>query len=285
VTVFEFDVERYLARLGMVRSGPPSVEGLAALHRAHVERVPYETLDIHLGVPTTINPYDSAERIVGGRGGYCYHLNGAFSLLLSALGYSVRWHRAGVQGRDEPRPVGATGNHLALSVHGLPTRGNPDGMWLVDVGLGDGPHAPLPLRTGEFADGPFRFGLEPSSVEFLGWRLRHDPSGSFTGFDMRADIAVPSEFQATHEWLSTAAESPYQRVVTVQRRDAAGVDMLRGRVLSRVPTGERRELTSQSEWFGALADVFGLTLPGLGAPERDALWRRVTAAHGAWQSA
>jgi arylamine N-acetyltransferase len=283
--VFEFDAARYLARLGLAHPGPPSAEGLAALQRAHVERVPYENLSIHLGVPTTINPYDSAARILSGRGGYCYHLNGAFSLLLSALGYAVHWHLAGVQGRDEPRPVGATGNHLALSVHGLPARGNPDGMWLVDAGLGDGPHSPLPLRTGEFRDGPFQYGLQPSGVEFLGWRFTHDPSGSFTGFDMRADVAVPSQFQTQHEWLSTAPESPFARMVSVMRRHATGVDVLRGRVLHRQPDGGRRELTGQAEWYEALADVFGITLADLGGYERDALWRRVSAAHEAWQTA
>ncbi|GAA5181718.1 arylamine N-acetyltransferase [Rugosimonospora acidiphila] len=282
--MFEFDVAGYLNRLGITDPGRPSAEGLAALQRAHVERVPYENLHVHLGEITTINPYDSAARILAGRGGYCYHLNGAFSLLLSALGYSVRWHRAGVQGRDEPGPVGANGNHLGLTVHGLPARGNPDGMWLVDVGLGDGPYSPLPLRPGEYPDGPHRYVLEPSTVELLGWRMRHDPAGSFAALDLRADTAVPSEFQAMHEWLSTAPESPYARVVTVQRRHGTGVDMLRGRILHRLPDGGVRELASRSEWYEALADVFGLT-PDLGEYERDQLWRRVSAAHEAWQSA
>ena len=44
---------------------------------AHLERVPYETLDIVLGKPPGIDPLASARRILGGRGGYCYHLNGA----------------------------------------------------------------------------------------------------------------------------------------------------------------------------------------------------------------
>ncbi|GIH13710.1 arylamine N-acetyltransferase family protein [Rugosimonospora africana] len=283
--MLELDVTGYLNRLGIVDPGPPSADGLAALQRAHVERVPYENLHIHLGTPTTINPYDSAARILAGRGGYCYHLNGAFSLLLSALGYSVRWHRAGVQSRNEPKPVGANGNHLALSVHGLPTRGNPDGMWLVDVGLGDGPYEPLPLRTGEIIDGPFRYRLEPSGVEFLGWRFNHDPAASITGFDMRADTAVQGDFERPHEWKSTAPESPYARTVVVQRRDSTGADLLRGQVLSRSPAGGQRELTSQAEWYEALADVFGLALSDVGAYEREALWRRVCAAHEAWQAA
>jgi arylamine N-acetyltransferase len=260
------------------------VDGLRALHRAHAERVPYENLDIQLGRPTTINPYDSAARIVAGRGGYCYHLNGAFGLLLSALGYSVQWHKGGVQNRDRAKPVGATGSHLALTVHGLPARGNPDGMWMVDVGLGDALHEPLPLRTGEFPDGPYRFELAPSSVEFLGWRFVHDPTGSFTGMDFRAETAVQSEFQATHEWLSSAPESGFVKTLIVQRRDATGTDTLRGRILGRQPSGERRELTSATEWYQALADVFGLTLEDVPAGERAELWRRVSAAHHTWQA-
>src|SRR5258705_13620241 len=109
MNVFEFDVDAYLARLGLAQSGPgrlspPSAEGLAMLQRAHLQHVPYENLDIQLGRPTTINPYESTARILSGRGGYCYHLNGAFSLLLSALGYAVRWHIAGVQTADAQGP-------------------------------------------------------------------------------------------------------------------------------------------------------------------------------------
>jgi len=288
MNVFELDVDGYLARLGFDRTGvqrpgPPSAEGLRALQRAHLERVPYENLDIQLGRPTTLNPYDSAGRIIAGRGGYCYHLNGAFALLLSALGYAVRWHVAGVQLRGEP-PARASGNHLGLTVHGLPARGNPDGMWLVDVGLGDGPLAPLPLQAGEFTDGPFRYALGPSTVEFLGWRFTHDPTGSFASIELRADEAVQSDFKDMHEYLSTSPDSPFVRTVTVMRRDERGVDALRGRLLHRLPTGGSQELSSAEEWFSALHDVFGIRLTELGAYERDALWRRVCAGHDAWQN-
>jgi N-hydroxyarylamine O-acetyltransferase len=289
MNVFELDVDGYLARLGfdrggLARLGPPSAEGLAELQRAHLQRVPYENLDIQLGRATTINPYQSAARIIAGRGGYCYHLNGAFALLLSALGYSVRWHVAGVQMRGES-PAPASGNHLGLTVHGLPARGNPDGMWLVDVGLGDGPFAPLPLRAGEFNEGPFRYALAPSTVELLGWRFTHDPAGSFAAVELRADPAVQSDFTQMHEYLSTSPGSSFVRTLAVMRRDERGVDVLRGRVLHRLPTGGFRELTSAEEWYSALADVFGIRLPELGGYERDGLWRRVCAAHDAWQNA
>lgn len=71
------DVTGYLERLGL-DAEPPGVAALGRLHAAHVERVPYEALEITLGRPTPLEPSASLARILRGRGGYCYHLNGAF---------------------------------------------------------------------------------------------------------------------------------------------------------------------------------------------------------------
>src|SRR5437868_5974035 len=81
--------EAYLDRLGLDVE-PPSVDALFQVHRAHVERVAYETLWIHLGEGWSVDPADSVERVARGRrGGYCFHLNGAMSELLRGLGYDV----------------------------------------------------------------------------------------------------------------------------------------------------------------------------------------------------
>ncbi|MEP6853270.1 MAG: arylamine N-acetyltransferase [bacterium] len=64
---------------------PPSLHrpALVRLDRAHVERVPYETLSLHLGAGWGIDPAASTHRIAQlGRGGYCFQLNGAFDRLL-----------------------------------------------------------------------------------------------------------------------------------------------------------------------------------------------------------
>jgi arylamine N-acetyltransferase len=275
----EVDLYGYLARLRLDHPGPPSVEGLRLLHRAQVERVAYENLDIQLGRVLSIDPVASFGRVVAGRGGYCFHCNGAFGLLLSTLGYSVRWHRGGVQQWTEPEPPGASGDHLALTVHDLPSADNPGGTWFVDAGLGDALHEPLPLRPGEYRDGPFRFTLAYSTAEPGGWRFGHDLAGSFAGMDFRSEAAGVDDFQRRHRWLSTAPESGFVRVACVQRRDATGADALRGLVLTRIPTGEWREITSPDEWYAALADIFGLVVP---VAERAPLWRRVATAHEAW---
>jgi arylamine N-acetyltransferase len=71
-------VADYLARLGLDGIGPPSAGALAELQARHLERVVFENLEIQRGRPTTVDYAESAARIVKrGRGGYCFHLNGA----------------------------------------------------------------------------------------------------------------------------------------------------------------------------------------------------------------
>ncbi|MFF8613209.1 arylamine N-acetyltransferase [Streptomyces sp. NPDC015350] len=274
------DVDGYLAALGATRPTAPTADALRALHRAQVERVAYENLDIHLGRSTGIGAAESATRIARGRGGYCFHLNGAFGALLTALGYDVTLHRAGVQTTPEA-PAGASGNHLALTVR-------LDGeRWLVDTGLGDGPHEPLPLREGSHVQGPFTYALAPSVAEPGGWRFVHDPCGSFTAMDFAPDPVELSSFAAEHVRLSTSPDSDFVRVLTAQRRDAGGVDVLRGRVLRRIRAGgtDERTIDSADEWYAVLTGVFRLDLTDVDAAGRAELWHRVHLAHRAWEAA
>jgi N-hydroxyarylamine O-acetyltransferase len=277
------DTAAYLRRIGIERDlGRPTVAALHELHRAHVERVPYETIEIHLQRPTTVDPHESTARVLrNGRGGYCYHLNNAFSVLLGALGYDARWHKAGVQTASEAAPPGATGSHLALTVHGLPSDENPDGGWLVDVGLGDALHEPLPVRPGVYRQGPFTYALAHSDVEPGGWRFEHDPRMSFVGMDLQPGRATQDDFRAKHELLSTSPESTFARTFGVQRRDADGVDVLTGCVFKRLPENGSPRVTvdTPAEWVELLHDVYGIHLP---EPDRTRLWRRVRALHEEW---
>jgi N-hydroxyarylamine O-acetyltransferase len=279
-------VEDYLARIGASAAAAPSVAALADLQARHLERVVFENLEIQRGRPTTVDYGESAERIVkGGRGGYCFHLNGAFGLLLEALGYEVSRRRGTVQPPPET-PPGRVLNHLVVLVHGLPTDANPEGTWWTEVGFGDGPTRPLALCAGSAQDPPHSYALEPSPVYAGGWRmLQQDEDGGGAGIiDLDTQAPHDAELSAAHERLATSPESRFVRTATCQRRDARGVDVLRARTLSRVERGSTRTtlLTEEGEWFAALADVFGLALPDVDAAERRALWRRVCAQHDAW---
>jgi N-hydroxyarylamine O-acetyltransferase len=271
--------DAYLRRLRLPAEAP-SIDALVRLHRAQVEQVPYETTWLHLGEPWSVDPMASVQRIAhGGRGGYCFHVNGAFSLVLTALGYRVTRHVGGVHDAGAPIEP-ALGNHLVLIVHDLPTDANPDGRWLVDAGLGDGLHEPLPLVPGEYRQGPFTFRLTAEADG--GWHLDHDELGSFAGVAITAEPVAITRFEERHHFLSTSPESSFARTPTVQRRRADGVDMLRGLVLTSIgPDGVSKTVVEdRDDWF-ALLGTLGLRLR-IPAAACERLWINVTAAHAAW---
>lgn len=275
--------DAYLARLGFDEAPPPTADALFALHRAQVERIPYETLWIALGERRGIDLLESARIITDGTGagGYCYHLNGAFSILLEWLGFDVHRHLGGVRATPSaamPDPPIGWSNHLAMTVE-LDGR-----RWMVDAGLGDALYEPIALTEGDVVQGPFTFHVRPSLAEPGGWRLEHHPAGSFQSCDFRLGPVDAAEFVDRHTFLSTSPESGFVRVVTAQRRDATGVDALRGRVLTRQGAGPdtTHEVATEVEWRGVLADVFGMPLAHLDPGAVSALWSRICADHEAY---
>jgi len=276
----------YLRRLGL-DAEPPSVDALQRLHRRQVERIPYETMWIHAGEAWGLDPLDSVKRVARhGRGGYCYHLNGALGTLLRSLGYEVSGHVGGVHGPAGPDAESA-GNHLVLMISDLPTDENPSGIWYVDAGLGDALHEALPLRAGVYAQEPFRLVLDEPEDRDGKWHLTHDPAGGFAGMSWKTTDAELDDFATKHHWLSTSPDSGFVQVAMAERRDATGVDVMRGLVLTRIgkDAGTREPLTERNEWYAALADVFDLRFDGSTPETLDHLWDRVLAGHRAWEAA
>ena len=142
--------------------------------------MPYETAWIHLGQRWTVDLDQSMRRVAHDeRGGYCFHLNGAFAALLASLGYEVTRHVGGVHDADGPSAAMLT-NHLVLIVHGLPTEDHPAGDWYVDAGLGDVLHEPLPLAAGRYRQGPpLRADRDRDGVG--DWHFAHDPPARSRG--------------------------------------------------------------------------------------------------------
>ncbi|MFJ8570356.1 arylamine N-acetyltransferase [Streptomyces sp. NPDC093514] len=267
----------YLARIAITDPGSPSVEGLFALTRAHLERIPFENTEIQLGRPPGIDPELSVRRIGAGRGGYCFHLNGAFAALLEQLGYDVTRHVGGMSA--DPQSTEVSGDHLTLTVR-------IDGeAHFVDVGLGDGPPEPLPLREGRYERG-FGYGLRPLA-DGSGWTFLNEDS-PFPAMNFRSAPATMADFAAEHLRLSTAEDSPFLQSFFMLRRNAGVMNRLHGKILLTLdPAGgrDKRELAGPEELFEAMATVFGRELDDLTAADRAALWARIERAHEAWHAA
>jgi arylamine N-acetyltransferase len=273
----------YLEHLDVdARPGEVDPVGLAALVRAHLRRIPYENVDIVRGRPPGIEPLACVDRVLSGRGGYCYHLNGALATLLEWLQVDVTRHVAGVQRRTDDVPPGPNGSHL-----GVTARTTDGTEWLVDAGFGDGPAEPLPLAFGRYERDGFTYELRRSSFDPGGWRFEHGPHGSFLGADFSRAPAASADFVGMHVTLSTAPDSKFVRLVSVIRHFEGGIESLRGCVHSRItPTSvERHDVESESEWWDVVIDGFGLAYSDVTAAERAQLWRRVRGSHEAWDAA
>lgn len=260
-------IERLLARIGADRAPAADVDGLHALHRAYVGRVPYEDLAVQLGETAPLDEAQLTARLLrDGRGGYCFELNTVLAALLRSVGFVVTHHEAVVGGEG---PV----NHMALLVH-------LDGeRWLADAGLGEGYLDPLPFREGATTIGPFTYTLEREDGGAW-WMGQHEWS-SFRGFRM-TEAAVPvSAFDGHHRRLATDPASSFVQTLVVQKPLVDRIVTLRARTLSSVgpSVGSKRVLESREEFVEVLSGVFGITVSG----ERlERLWAKATEQHEAF---
>ena len=104
----------YLTRIGVTAPVDSDAAGLRLLHRAHQLTVPFENLSIHLAEPISLDEGELIDKIVRrGRGGFCYELNGAFALLLEALGAQVSRVAARVYGEASHGPLPSAGRTIS----------------------------------------------------------------------------------------------------------------------------------------------------------------------------
>lgn len=90
-----FDVEKYLSRLGYSGPAEPTEAVLRTLHKSHLMMIPY---DIGRMLRRESPSHNLAridldqcfeDIVIGGRGAYCFALNGLFRALLTELGFDV----------------------------------------------------------------------------------------------------------------------------------------------------------------------------------------------------
>ena len=261
------NVEAYLQRIGLSRRPAADLVGLTALHRAHLLAIPYENLDVQLGKPVTIERPQIYDKIVNRRrGGWCYEMNGILGWALAELGFKVT--RATGSVMREAMGDASNGNHLVLRVE------LPEGLYLADVGFGDGPRDPIPVATGAFHSHGFDFGL--SRLDQQWWRFRNDPRGGAPSFDFNLDAADESLLAAKCDFLQSAPASVFVQNLVVQRHKPYGLEILRGKVLRtlRPDAQSEREIGSADELVATLRNVFDLDVP-----EAAALWPRIEARH------
>jgi N-hydroxyarylamine O-acetyltransferase len=245
------DVDAYLERISYAGSREPSEATLSELHRAHMLAVPFENLDIHLGVENVLDPERVFDKVVTSRrGGWCYELNGLFALLLEGLGFAVTRYSAAVVLGDPPSPDFA---HLTLRV-------DLDRPWLADVGFGAS--FTRPLRLDDDGD---------QERDGNTYRVTSGADGRMTLRENgRAQYAFALEPRRMEEFdemcvlQQTSPGSHFLQAPMCTRPTADGRQSLAGmRLITTTPAGRtERELANEEERRAVLRDVFGVDLGG-----------------------
>jgi N-hydroxyarylamine O-acetyltransferase len=247
------ELRAYLDRIGAERPAVLDADALAALHRAHQLAVPFENLSIHLAEPISLGEGDLLAKIVTRRrGGFCYELNGAFALLLEALGAQVTRVAARVYGPE--RKLGPLFDHLALVVR----LSGGSGPWLADVGFGSNSTYPLRYDSREDQDDPGgRFALAGTTDGDVELFKDGEPQYRIEPRERHLDDFVP-----TCWWQQTSPDSHFTRSTICSRLTEDGRISLSGRTLIRTSGGTRaeQELGADGEVLAAYRDDFGIVL-------------------------
>ncbi|MEM7585411.1 MAG: arylamine N-acetyltransferase [Acidobacteriota bacterium] len=247
-------VESYCQRLQIRQPTSPTLETLWELHLAHLRSIPFENLDIHLGVEISLCPEAMFDKLITRRrGGFCYELNGAFAALLHSLGFEVSLLEARVI--SEGRPL-VPFDHLCLQV-------DLDEPWLCDVGFGDSFQLPLRLHRGvDQSDPNGTYRIDPSPqpewLELIG--------GSQPQYRFSLEPRRLEDFEACCHHHQTSPESHFTRGTICSLLTAEGGRVsIRNRKLIETQAGERqeREISRDDELRDLYRERFGIELERL----------------------
>ena len=265
------ELQQYLGRINYSGSLEPNLETLIGLHRAHLQTIPYENLEIHFGRTLELNLERIFERLIlERRGGWCYEMNGLFAWALRKIGFDVRLVSTQVT-RDDGSLM-ASGDHVALLVQ---PETESQKLWLADVGWGNGFLDPLPLEARTFRQGFLEYRLKSVGEA---WRFHNQQYGA-DGFVFTLEPRKLEEFQERCTWLQSSPESGFVRVAVCQLFTPDGINTLRGAVLTKIRSSGKIERTIDnfSEYEKVLREDFNLEVPNL-----QELWKKVWQNHLEW---
>jgi len=258
MAVEHFDIDAWFSRIGYNGSRDPTLENLRRLVTAHATAIAYESIDVLLNRPPSLNPkLLQSKMILGGRGGYCFEQNMLLRAGLVALGYQVTSLQARVVRGfeiDAPRPM----LHMVLRVD------LPEGAFLADVGFGNlAPTTALKLLVDEEQETPheiMRF-VAMGDELVLQSRLGHDWEHIYRVVllpRLDAEYAICNWFTATHP------KSPHLNNLIAARPgpDRTRLTLYNQRLSIRYPSGEvdRRTISGNQAFRDVLATDFGIRL-------------------------
>lgn len=254
----EFDQDAWLARIGYTGSRAPTLETLQALVFAHARAIAYESIDILLDRPPTLDlPSLQRKMIDANRGGYCFEQNMLFRGGLRSLGYDITSLQARVVRGLEvtaPRPM----LHMILQVN------LPEGQFLADVGFGNlAPTGALLMVPDIEQDTPH----ETMRLVTMGEELLLQSKLGDSWQHIYRIVRLPRvdlEYEMCNWFTGTHPQSPYLNNVIAARPgpNRTRLTLFNARFNVRHASGqaERRVLQGEAEYREVLTNEFGIIL-------------------------
>ena len=252
------DLDAYFARIAHGGATPPTLATLNAIVAAHVQAIPFENLDVLLGVPIDLAPAAIEAKLVRARrGGYCFEQNTLLLHVLEQLGFHVRPLSARVR-YQRPRDYTPARTHLLVRVE-------LDESYLADVGVGAmSPTAALRLADHGAQSTPH----EPRRLLREDGRIYHQVQLGDEWHDI-AELTLeemPPIDRIVANWYTSAHPDSHfrHRLLAARARPDGGRTTLLNRELAirgRDGRADKRTLASHAELIDVLAADFGLHLP------------------------
>ena len=250
----EANLDAYLRRINYAGSIAPTLETLQAIHRLHVNTIPFENLDPLMERPVRLQLSDIEQKLLlERRGGYCLEHNLLLKAVLESMDYAVTAVGAGVLWGTEAGYEPQQNSHVPLLVDIAGV------SWLADVGFGGpGPTGPIRLRADDEQETPL--GRYRLSGGYPRWRLDTEIAGEwrplyqFTTSPLGSDALVA---------MNDFAMQRHRDNLIVARIDGNRRLALRNARFNIHENGETttRMLTSLIEIRDVLTNSFGIELP------------------------
>lgn len=253
--VATFKLDDYCRRIRFKGELKPDLATVKALMQQHLRTIPFENLSILAGKVISLKPEDIVDKLIHQRrGGYCYEMNGLFTMALSALGINYEWVAARPLFHQTRRPR----THAALIVEF-------EGVeWLLDLGFGS-------------------YGIrEPLRLDQLNQPVKQDYDQFMLTQEEDGDLAVQALVDGTWvkqysfnrnsmEWVDFAPanwmNSTYPEAIFTQKNvivlfTPTGRKTLFGQLFKEYKAGQVTQITVQDEQIGTvLEQEFNLIKP------------------------
>jgi len=250
MTAQNFDLRKYLDRIGFEGKTDTDLPTLFALMRSQLQSVPFENTTVQKKQTPSLITEDIVDKIVEkGMGGYCYEVNGLFAIALTTLGFE--WYFAAARPMFYPAKRPKT--HMVVIVSLLGEE------WLCDTGFGGyGLREPVALaKNMDFSQDGDKFHIEQN--EDGEYALSSLVSGEWQkqyGF-----AALPQEwieFSLANHFNATHPDTIFTQKKLAVMQTRTGRKILVNDTLKLVENGEIVEISML--YKDALKEHFGIVL-------------------------